>query len=123
MFSVGSKRGLLLRYRRLPPLNIMNTLRAEIPTPRTDAAKFGTGRVTVAFAKQLERENIVLAEKLRMVFLALERAGSHTHDCDAAALYNRINNLSANLTAEKTNAWRLWLELQRVKSEARLTPE
>jgi hypothetical protein len=40
----------------------MNPTTNNIPTPRTEAAQFGTGRVSVDFARTLERENIALRE-------------------------------------------------------------
>ena len=45
-------------------------------TPRTDEAQFGTGRVSVDFARQLERElNAALAENT-----AMREAIKTTHD-------------------------------------------
>ena len=48
-------------------------------TPRTDEAQFGTGRVSVDFARQLERElnaaNVEIEEKRKdIVYLATEKA-------------------------------------------------
>ena len=48
-------------------------------TPRTDEAQFGTGRVSVDFARQLERElntaNVEIEEKRKdVVWLATEKA-------------------------------------------------
>ena len=48
-------------------------------TPRTDEAQFGTGRVSVSFARQLERElnaaNVEIDEKRKdIVYLATEKA-------------------------------------------------
>jgi predicted nuclease with TOPRIM domain len=48
-------------------------------TPRTDEAQFGTGRVSVSFAAQLERElnaaNVEIEEKRKdIVYLATEKA-------------------------------------------------
>ena len=48
-------------------------------TPRTDEAQFGTGRVSVDFARQLERElnaaNAEIEEKRKdIVYLATEKA-------------------------------------------------
>ena len=48
-------------------------------TPRTDEAQFGTGRVSVDFARKLERElnaiNVEIEEKRKdIVYLATEKA-------------------------------------------------
>ena len=48
-------------------------------TPRTDEAQFGTGRVSVSFARQLERElnaaNVEIEEKRKdIVYIATEKA-------------------------------------------------
>ena len=50
-----------------------------VDTPRTDEAQFGTGRVSVDFARQLERElnaaNVEIEEKRKdVVWLATEKA-------------------------------------------------
>ena len=50
-----------------------------VDTPRTDEAQFGTGRVSVSFARQLERElnaaNVEIEEKRKdVVWLATEKA-------------------------------------------------
>ena len=53
-------------------------------TPRTDEAQFGTGRVSVDFARQLERElnaiNVEIEEKRKdIVYLATEKAKLEEH--------------------------------------------
>ena len=53
-------------------------------TPRTDEAQFGTGRVSVDFARKLERElnaiNVEIEEKRKdIVYLATEKAKLEEH--------------------------------------------
>ena len=48
-------------------------------TPRTDEAQFGTGRVSVSFARQLERELNSAQQRIKR----LEEAGDYL--CAAAA--------------------------------------
>jgi len=64
-------------------------------TPRTDEAQFGTGRVSVNFACQLERElnaaNVELEEKRKdIVWLATEKAKSENY---VTELENRLRAL------------------------------
>ena len=56
-----------------------NTNKMVSDTPRTDEAQFGTGRVSVSFARQLERElnaaSVEIEEKRKdIVYLATEKA-------------------------------------------------
>lgn len=39
----------------------------EIPTPNTDEASFGTGQVSVDFARRMEREKTSLIRQLEML--------------------------------------------------------
>ena len=39
----------------------------EIPTPNTDEASFGTGQVSVDFARRMEREKTSLIRRLEML--------------------------------------------------------
>lgn len=39
----------------------------EIPTPNTDEAQFGTGQVSVDFARRMEREKNSLIKRLEML--------------------------------------------------------
>ena len=39
----------------------------EIPTPNTDEASFGTGQVSVDFARRMEREKTLLIRQLEML--------------------------------------------------------
>ena len=64
-------------------------------TPRTDEAQFGTGRVSVSFARQLERElnaaNVEIEEKRKdVVWLATEKAESENY---VTELENRLRAL------------------------------
>ena len=43
---------------------------SDTPTPRTDEAQFGTGRVSVDFARQLERELAAATERIRRLTAA-----------------------------------------------------
>ena len=72
-------------------------------TPRTDEAQFGTGRVSVDFARQLERElnaiNVEIEEKRKdIVYLATEKA----------KLEDRIKRLDA-LVTDPSALWINWL--------------
>jgi predicted nucleic acid-binding Zn-ribbon protein len=78
-------------------------------TPRTDEAQFGTGRVSVEFARTLKRElnaaNVEIEEKRKdIVYLATEKA----------KLEERIKRLEEagdalendNYTSDNLEAWR-----------------
>ena len=78
-------------------------------TPRTDEAQFGTGQISVSFARTLERElnaaNVEIEEKRKdVVWLATEKA----------KLEERIKRLEEagdalendNYTSDNLEAWR-----------------
>ena len=58
-------------------------------TPRTDEAQFGTGRVSVSFARQLERELNAANERIKR----LEEAGDYL--CAAAAFMGWHDKIEA----------------------------
>jgi hypothetical protein len=46
---------------------------SDTPTPETDAAQFGTGRVSVDFARRLERERDVARADMMRIIIERER--------------------------------------------------
>ena len=78
-------------------------------TPRTDAAQFGTGRVSIGFARQLERE--LAAAKKDGAAIDAERSEARSLraawvDCD-----NRRQHLESELADAKKDTARLdWLD-------------
>ena len=62
-------------------------------TPRTDEAQFGTGRVSVSFARTLERELNAANQRIKR----LEEAGNEMH---------RYITVTRGLLPECTNDWR-----------------
>ena len=75
------------------------------PTPRTDEAQFGTGRVSVNFARQLERELTAVTEQRDRLAEALENnwelliALHHYFDADYPIDVTLIHH-AAKLTRE-----------------------
>ena len=64
-------------------------------TPRTDEAQFGTERVSVSFARQLERELNAANERIKL----LEEAG------DAMAIHAQLGGIPLDHIGW-VNAWR-----------------
>ena len=53
----------------------------EIPTPNTDEASFGTGQVSVDFARRMEREKAEAIEIARIAINAIETIYGHAQWC------------------------------------------
>ena len=61
-------------------MNHLGDTNKMVDTPRTDEAQFGTGRVSVSFARQLEHELNAANERIKR----LEEAGdAMERNCDA----------------------------------------
>jgi hypothetical protein len=72
----------------------MNMDIEKIATPRTDAAQFGTGRVTVDFAKQLERELYLAKRQRDRAMFLIERSAKAHQDL---AWFDDIEELKAKI--------------------------
>ena len=73
-----------------------------IDTPRTDEAQFGTGRVSVDFARRLERELNAANERI----MRLENAGN-----DLVWWFCQIE--SSQLSSMQSAALKQWRDLRR----------
>jgi hypothetical protein len=77
-------------------------------TPRTDEAQFGTGRVSVDFARQLERElNAALAANAELLERLRERTESHLAASarDVQTIQQQAVMLERLAAALKSIAW------------------
>jgi hypothetical protein len=94
-------------------------------TPRTDEAQFGTGRVSVSFARTLERElnaaNAEIEEKRKdVVWLATEKAKlenriKRLEEAGNNLLWNFCPEYTSDLTQEQSDALKQWNKAKEAK--------